>query len=243
MPPDFKCFWYFKLPNPENLTINCQDGSEMQGWYFRKPGAVRTAILGHGMGGNMTWYLHLTRVLMDANCSVVMYDQRGFGNSTGVATLEGMFPDGVQAYDFVANNLHIPASKIIFVGQSLGTGVACFVSERRPCAGLILVSPYASLRMRIADLVFFLALFPDSYFSKWGMDNRPVLAAKHPPVLMIAGTDDQSLPLKQAQDLNAAASQPKNLLVVDHATHGDLYDKYAPLCLKSMNTFLEKIPQ
>lgn len=239
---NFNYFWYFKLPAPQEVRISSEHGLKLHGWYFRQKGATRTAILSHGIGGNMSWYLHLTRLLMDGKTSVLMYDSRGFGRSDGSATIEGMLTDGIYAYDYVAQRLKIPQNEIIFVGQSLATGVACYVSERRPCAGLILVSPYASLRTRVAEIVPFFGLFPEWYIAENGMDNRPILAKQHPPVLLIAGTKDKMLPLNQAQDLFACAIEPKQLIAVVDGTHNDLCTTHANQVRTGMTNFMNSLP-
>lgn len=62
---------------------------------------------------------------------VFAIDYRGFGLSTGTPTEEGVITDGVSLLNFLtAGPLNIPPSRIVLVGQSLGTAVASAVAER-----------------------------------------------------------------------------------------------------------------
>ena len=58
-------------------------------------------------------------------------DYRGFGLSTGTPTEEGLITDGVSLLNYLTSGpLHIPPSRIVIMGQSLGTAVSAAVAER-----------------------------------------------------------------------------------------------------------------
>ncbi|KAJ5389559.1 uncharacterized protein N7496_000627, partial [Penicillium cataractarum] len=62
---------------------------------------------------------------------VFAIDYRGFGVSTGSPTEEGVITDGVSLLNFLtAGPLKIPTSRIVIMGQSLGTAVTAAVAER-----------------------------------------------------------------------------------------------------------------
>ena len=52
----------------------------------------------------------------------------------------------VTAYDFAVNALHWDPKNIILFGRSIGTGPAVKLSAELDCGGLILVSPYTSVK-------------------------------------------------------------------------------------------------
>lgn len=95
---------------------------------------------------------------------VFAIDYRGFGVSTGSPTEEGLITDGVSLLNFLtAGPLHIPTSRIVIMGQSLGTAVTAAVAERftfgspdpnaiqpatknaEPFAGVILLASFSKL--------------------------------------------------------------------------------------------------
>ncbi|PYI06536.1 alpha/beta-hydrolase [Aspergillus sclerotiicarbonarius CBS 121057] len=62
---------------------------------------------------------------------VFAIDYRGFGLSTGTPTEEGLITDGVSLLNYLTSGpLHISPSRIVIMGQSLGTAVSAAVAER-----------------------------------------------------------------------------------------------------------------
>ncbi|KAI9374992.1 Alpha/Beta hydrolase protein [Aspergillus egyptiacus] len=95
---------------------------------------------------------------------VFAIDYRGFGISTGTPTEEGLITDGVSLLNYLtAGPLNIPPSRIVIIGQSLGTAVSAAVAERfafgspdptaiqpaikdpEPFAGVILLASFSNL--------------------------------------------------------------------------------------------------
>ncbi|KAJ5142896.1 uncharacterized protein N7515_001683, partial [Penicillium bovifimosum] len=95
---------------------------------------------------------------------VFAIDYRGFGVSTGSPSEEGLITDGVALINFLtAGAYNIPTSRIVIMGQSLGTAVTTAVAERfafgssnpsalqpaiknaEPFAGVVLLAAFSSL--------------------------------------------------------------------------------------------------
>lgn len=104
---------------------------------------------------------------------VFAIDYRGFGVSTGTPTEEGLITDGVSLINFItAGPLRVPTSRIVIVGQSLGTAVTTAVAERfafgssdpaaiqpaiknaEPFAGVVLLASFSSLPNLIESYSF-----------------------------------------------------------------------------------------
>ena len=60
---------------------------------------------------------------------VLAFDYRGFGNSTGSPTEEGLIVDAVSVIQWAIEAAHIPPSRIVLVAQSLGTALACAAAD------------------------------------------------------------------------------------------------------------------
>jgi pimeloyl-ACP methyl ester carboxylesterase len=60
---------------------------------------------------------------------VFIFDYRGFGDSTGEPTEEGLIQDARHVYDWLHNATH-GQRKIYIWGQSLGSAVACQLAAR-----------------------------------------------------------------------------------------------------------------
>lgn len=83
----------------------------------------------------------------------VAIDYRGFGESTGTPSEQGLLEDALTLADWAMNVAGIPASRIIIFGQSLGTAVGISLAHHlaleRPkptlFAGMVLVAPLADV--------------------------------------------------------------------------------------------------
>ncbi|KAN0087147.1 Alpha/Beta hydrolase fold [Elaphomyces granulatus] len=104
---------------------------------------------------------------------VFAFDYRGYGESTGSPTEEGVITDAITLLNFLtAPPLSIPPSRIALVGTSLGTAIATAVAERfafgapesaviqpaistrEPFAGVILLAPFSNLPKLIESYSF-----------------------------------------------------------------------------------------
>lgn len=83
-------------------------------------------------------------------------DYRGFGKSTGRPTEAGLIRDGVAAVDWAMQSARIDPSRVVIIGQSLGTAVASGVAEHFATkgvefAGVILVAGFSSLPVMLGS--------------------------------------------------------------------------------------------
>lgn len=81
---------------------------------------------------------------------VIAIDYRGFGHSTGSPTESGIIQDASALVDWAINVANIPPSRIVLLGQSLGTAVASGVAEVYALkgiefAGITLVAGFSDL--------------------------------------------------------------------------------------------------
>jgi abhydrolase domain-containing protein 12 len=60
----------------------------------------------------------------NANIHILTIDYRGFGQSTGSPSEQGVISDGVALVNWALHTAHIPPERIVILGQSLGTAVA-----------------------------------------------------------------------------------------------------------------------
>jgi hypothetical protein len=227
--------------NYEDCFFPSANGNVLHGWFFKCSGATKTVLLSHGIGGNVSSRIDLIQLYLQANTSVFIYDYEGYGRSGGKASLKNVLNDGLAAYEYLTQERRIAAKDIILAGESLGTGVTCGLSKRVQAAAMILQSPFTSLAKRCAEVVPFLNrrdwLQPASILS-----NDEVLRHPHPPVLIVHGDRDTTVPVSHAIALYNEAVGPKSLLVIDGAGHtGDPALMYAPGYLNAVRQFLTDV--
>lgn len=88
---------------------------------------------------------------------VIALDYRGFGHSTGSPSEQGLITDASTLVDYAIATIGIPPSRILILGQSLGTAVSSAVAEKFSrekgidFAGLVLVATFSSLPTMLAN--------------------------------------------------------------------------------------------
>jgi len=148
-----------------------------------------------------------------AGFAVFAYDYQGYGTSEGRPSERHAYEDELAAYNFLLQSMHVPGSRIIALGRSVGSGPACDLASRHPVAGLILESAFTSA-FRVMIRV---RLLP---FDKF--DNIRKIKAVHCPVLVIHGTADSVIKISMGKQLFAAATEPKQALWIVGANHNDV---------------------
>jgi len=133
------------------------------------------------------------------------------------------YDDIESAFNYLRNDLQIPAKKIIIMGRSLGTGPACHLAakltgEDRP-AGLILQSPFLSAIRVVINTPFTLPIdiFPNL------MNIKSVTV----PILVIHGTEDKVINCSHSHTLITLPI--KKLLsyqFIEDAGHNDIETRY-----------------
>lgn len=214
--------------SPKDVFFKSSDGSVLHGWYYVKPRCSRTLIVHHGQGANLSACRFLAEMFLDCDVNVLLYDYRGYGRSSGEPSIEGVLSDGLAAFDFICNVEKVPSKSIINCGESLGTGVAAYVTQNRNCAGLILYSPYASLIDCAKQRYPLLAIYPRFMFPSRELECRTCVAGEHPPLMLIHGTLDQVISIQNSDELFAIATQPKKYMRIENDYHDPTNWNYHP---------------
>jgi uncharacterized protein len=208
----------------QDVWLAAVDGSRLHAVYFKNPGSRHTILVHHATGMNLTLFLHFAKVFTLEGDSVLLYDYRGFGRSSGSPSWQGICQDGQTAYNYLVQKEQLPPSAIINFGVSLGTGPASYVSAANPCGGLILISPYCSLRQAGKENLAYLNLYPDVALPGPDISTISVIGRVKAPVLIIHGMKDPLLNVAHARRLYAQISSAKRLVLVKNMYHGDSMD-------------------
>jgi uncharacterized protein len=164
-------------------------------------------LLCHGNGGNIGGRVLNAELLCARGFDVLLFDYRGYGRSTGRASEEGTYRDARAARAAVLREPGTDGSRTFYLGESLGAAVALELALEFPPAGLILQSPFTSVRDMAREHYGFVpgALVPDAYPS---LSLIPGLQA---PLLVLHGKADDVAPVSHGQALFDAAPEPKQI--------------------------------
>jgi fermentation-respiration switch protein FrsA (DUF1100 family) len=152
---------------------------------------------------------------------VLLFDYRGYGQSTGKPDEDGTYRDARAARECLLEQPGVDPDRVIYLGESLGGAVAVELSTEHPPAGLVLLSSFASVRAMAKAQYKVLPgpLLPDVYPSLDRIKNV------HVPLLVIHGDSDEIVPFEQGRALFDAAPGPKQFSEVRGAGHNDILDR------------------
>lgn len=196
------------------VVVPAGDGVEIATLHLRNPGAAFTILYSHGNAEDLGHLEPLLRQLQRSGFSVLAYDYRGYGLSTGgPPTARGAYRDLHVVYRHAVEELGIDPDRLLLLGRSVGSGPATELAAREPVGGLILESGFVSAFRVVTSI----PILPFDRFP-----NLRHLREVNCPVLVIHGAEDDVIPPSHGRRLFDAAREPKQLLWVDGAGHNDL---------------------
>ena len=207
-------------PGAERLSLTTPEGHRLAGIRIPadEPSQNRPLIL--GFGGN-AWnaqdvaeYLH--EVYPDHD--VVTFHYRGYSPSTGSPSAEALIADAPLVYDFTVAQLK--PRRVFAVGFSIGSGVAAQLAATRKLDGLILVTPFDSLKAVAQSMYPWLPIGP---FFNHELDAAGALRKSKAPVAIIAAERDEIVPTERTDALRATAANVVFDRTVRRAGHNDVY--------------------
>jgi pimeloyl-ACP methyl ester carboxylesterase len=207
-------------PGAKHLFLQTPDGHKLTGIHIPadEPGKERTLIL--GFGGN-AWnaedaasYLH--EMFPDAD--VVAFHYRGYAPSTGSPSAEALIADAPLVYDLAVER--VKPRRIIAVGMSIGSGVAAELATRRKLDGLILVTPFDSLKAVAQSMYPWL---PIGQFFDHEIDAAGAIAKAKVPVAIIAAQRDEIVPTARTDALRQRVPNLVFDRTIARSGHNDIY--------------------
>lgn len=229
----------------DQVKFKAVDGSDLTGWYFKngKPKKDLCVLVNHGNAGNILCRCGIAAYFLNAGVSVFLYDYRGYGESEGEAHLANLVPDAESAYKCMVEKLGYKPSQIVLYGESIGCGVTSELAKNKNCAAVILQSPFTSLIQAAKDHIFFLNTLPDIAYPPNipHLDNLDYVKKPHPPLLIIHGEKDFTLPCTYSKTLFKEACEPKNLFTLPMAGHNDVYEYADSGLLAALSKFIDSL--
>jgi uncharacterized protein len=180
--------------------------------------AVGHVLLCQGNAGNVGDRILHAALLSAAGFDVLLFDYRGYGRSSGRPGEQGTYRDARAARSALHEQPGVDASRVLYLGESLGGAVALALALEFPPAGLVLQSTFTSVRdlARVHYPFLPARMVPDAYPS---LARIPRLRA---PLLVVHGERDEIVPLSLGAALFKAAPAPKRIHVVPRVGHNDL---------------------
>ena len=194
-----------------SVEFPSESGATIHGWFIPGKKGTGAIVLMHGVRANRLSMVDRARFLSHAGYSVLLFDFQAHGESTGEHITFGYLEsrDAQAAISFLHANA--PNEKIGVIGISMGG------------AATLLASPPLDVKASAGTPLLTWQLKP-----RLGIDTEVLRPIDHverisAPKLFIVGAEDQHTTLEESHQMFNAASEPKELWVVDGARHVDLY--------------------
>lgn len=172
----------------------------------------------HGNGGNLESWTSGADYYQSVNYDMFMFDYRGYGKSTGNILSEAQLHSDIRAaWDFITPRY--AGKSIVIYGRSLGAALAAELATHVDAEKVILVSPFASM----------VSLARENYpilpaqLVRYPFRTDELIGRIHAPIVLVHGDLDELIPISHSEALLELAHEPKKLLVIEGAGHGDIH--------------------
>jgi len=218
----------------EDVRIETEDGVEIAAWYW--PGLRPTTLLFfHGNAGHRGHRLGWVQTFHDLGWSILLIDYRGYAESGGNPTEEGLAMDARAARAWLADR---GVMRVAYVGESIGCSVAVGLAFTEPPAALVLQSGTVSVRAVAQRHYPFL---PVGLLMSDGFESKEKMGGIDAPLLSIHGARDRIIPVEFGRALfDAAPGETKEWWLLEQAGHNDVIYHAGRAYYERVHEFLER---
>ncbi|MEZ0261840.1 MAG: alpha/beta hydrolase [Alphaproteobacteria bacterium] len=203
-----------------DLRFPTADGLEGHAWYAPARDAGKPVILFlHGNGITIKSFYPKAKIYLDKGYGAFLCEYRGFGGRPGKPTEDGLYIDADACLAALKEQGHA-APEVVYLAESLGTGIAVNLSVKNPPRALILETPYSSV-VDVAKLNY--GWYPVDWMLEDKFDSISRIEKVKTRILIVHGNADGVIPFGEGKRLFDKAGQPKELHAIARGGHNDLY--------------------
>jgi pimeloyl-ACP methyl ester carboxylesterase len=230
---------HLQLP-VEAATIQTEDGLALGSWIIQAADSTGYWLLiCHGNAGNLSEFGRPAHYagLRALGLNLLAFDYRGYGESEGAPTEDGLYRDANAAYRYLREELAVSPERVLIFGHSLGSAVAVDLASRAPSAGLILEGALTSVLERGQELYPYI---PVRWIGRSRFPSIEKISRVSVPKLFLHARGDEVIPLAHGRRLFDAASSPKTFVELNGG-HGDAFEVDSARYFGSIRKFVEAI--
>lgn len=213
-----------------DVDLPTADGNTLRGWLVHgtdknRSDASKNPLVLYFPGNSVNRHDRLNdlREVAKRGFDVLIFDYRGFGDSTGSPSETKLSADAQRVWQYARDDLGYSEKQIVIFGESLGGAVALSMwsetnSSLPQPAALILNSTFASMPETVA---WQYPYFPFQYLvlDRWPSIQR--IGRVQAPIAIFHGTNDQMVPVAHGQSL-AKASSGARFIEISGGSHNDI---------------------
>ena len=191
--------FHFKFSRPfTEVNISTEDGHILNGLLFKAKRSKGLIFYLHGSNDAVNTWGKIAPVYNSFNYDIFILDYRGYGKSEGIVTDERQLTSDIQiAYNKLKESYD--ESKIIIIGQSMGTGPAAILASNNNPKAVILQAPYYSL----SDWIYHLAPEISTSNMNFHFKTFEFLPKIKAPVIIFHGDNDHAIYYGSSEKLSS----------------------------------------
>jgi uncharacterized protein len=201
----------------KRFELMTPDGERLVGTQLGSSSGAKPLLLGFGGNAWNADAVALTLHGLFPEHEVVAFHYRGYPPSSGAPSAKALFADALTIFDHLQQER---PRTVVAIGFSIGSGVAAHLARQRTVAGLILVTPFDSLKA-LAQEHFSWA--PTGLLLRHYMPTVDLVKDRPTPTALVIAGRDTIVPARRSEPLRSAIPN----LVLDRTIadvgHNDLY--------------------
>lgn len=221
----------------ENITLQTHDAVRINLWFVPAKNAEYTVIFCHGNGGNLSYVLDTVELMHQFGLNVAAFDYRGYGNSEGHPSEQGVYTDAEEVYRFLVETKGIKENEIIVMGRSLGGAVAANLAKNHNPAACIVESAFTSIADMGANQYPF---YPVKIICRFKMRTIDYIKQIKSPVLIVHSSEDEIVPFSHGRKIFEAANDPKSFLEI-RGSHNEGFSDSIDIYKSGLEKFLKNL--
>jgi fermentation-respiration switch protein FrsA (DUF1100 family) len=189
------------------------DGARQFAWVMENPAAQTWLLYLHGNSATIASRVNIERYtdLRALGLSILAPEYRGFAGLPGVPSERDVNADARAAFDYLTAALHVPPTRIVVYGWSLGSAVAVDLTANVDEAAVILEGAPSSL-VGIGQRQY--PLFPVRMLMRNPFESIAKVDRVHSPMLFLHSPGDEIVPYEEGRRLFERAREPKRFVDV-----------------------------
>lgn len=216
-----------KLPsNVDILYFDVTKNVQVAGILFTYNPELPTILFFHGNGEIAADYFDYYHYYITSGANLLVIDYRGYGFSNSYPRFTDLFSDPPIIYEKTRNWLseNDYRTDLFVMGRSLGSVCAAELGKINPkgCLGIIFESGFAST-YHLMKKLFLLGMSKIKEEEIYPYSNEIRMKEISLPALVIHGTDDQLIPISEADHIyELLMCVDKRLVQIKGAGHNDI---------------------
>ncbi len=174
--------------------------------YFH--GNAEDIFIARELADKIRFYFDFNMILVEYPGYSLYYDEKN---------CDTILENSLIVFDFLVEEMGISSENILVVGRSIGTAPATYLGSKRNPEGIILISPFTSIRSiaeRLVGGVF-------KYLISEKFENINYVKDISCPVLFIHGQIDELIPFDHTLNLANECKCPFEVILPETMTHND----------------------